>query len=353
MDHRHKINLLIENRLVRHTGFWLSYILIMTYIHSVGTMGGEFFSWFMNYLIELPLLLGLTYSVTYFIIPRFFLKNKFIIAALLILAVLYIFSFLNVVLDNLLIRPLFFSEKPVKDIPLPGTVTENAFGLLFPVVIFISFSFGIFDLKKSRRQNLEERNIAHRRLEDIRNKIHPLFLRDALDEVYIVSRNSPSLVPEMILKISDILQYFLYDCSSDKVSLRKEEQTLRNYLGFLKICHGSNFSYDILINGNIQNVVIAPYILLSLTRAVYRYSTFSENVNVKIFLTLELEDGKLNFIVSRKSIPEDYPGGYDFDWKEDIATARKRLETGYPWKHELDVLETGSSLKINLKIEFD
>ncbi len=340
----------LSRRYVRHILFWSAYILTMTYIHGLGMQEGSYFPWFMNYLFELPLIIGLTYTIAYFILPRMLKKNRYFINALLTLLPFLIFSALNLWLDNSVIRPIFF-QVDSQGMEMVG-ILKNAFGLAFPVVIFLSLSL-IRKHSGKFNQNYKVHNGLKSELALIRSRMHPVFLHDALNDIYKVSNENPDILPEMILKISDILHYFLFECGSEFVPVRKEEQAIRIYLGFEKLTFGEKFNYDIHIQGDIESSMISPYVILPLVRAVCRFHPDYDNNPGKVFIHLLINAGVLNFSASQKILGENLQTKFEFDWKEEINMSRRRLELMYPWRYNLDIIETERKLMVNLSVSLN
>ncbi len=348
-DTKNEIEKLLGRRYLRHIFFWTAYVLTLTYIHGLGVNEGRYFPWFMNYLLELPVILGLSYSIVYWIIPRFLLARKFLISFLLIIMLFVIFSILNIILDNLIILPLFFrSDAGEYEI---SAIFRNAFGLAFPVVVFLSLSLIKFNAGKKRRKNLSEQNALRSELNFMRSRIHPLFLRDALDDIYRMSNENFVDLPEMILKVSDLLHYFLYDCDRERVLLRKEEQAIRIFMGFAKLAYKDNFNYDIQIRGDLENTKISPYIIFPLVHSVCRFNTDFDQNPGKVFIQIDISEEVLSFSASQKLYPGNQPGNYEYKWNEEINMSRKRLDLIYTWKYKLDVIETERKLIINLTLD--
>lgn len=346
-DPVYQIEKLLSQRYLRHILFWSAYVLTMTYIHGLGVEGGRYFPWFMNYLFELPVIVGLTYSIVYGILPRILFKKQYVLNILLIIIFFLLFATLNLLLDKYIIRPFFFNTiQPDID---PAGILKNAFGLAFPVVIFLSISL-IRQNSAKHYKNNSEHNGLRAELDLIRSRMHPVFLHDALNDLYKMSNENSDKLPEMILKISDILHYFLFDCGTQYVPVRKEEQAIRIYLGFEKLTFGENFDHDIHIQGNIESSVISPYILLPLVRSVCRFNPDYDINPGKVFIHMVIEDGVLNFSASQKTMGEQLQRNYEFDWNEEINMSRRRLDLIYTWKYKLDVIETERKLMINLSV---
>ena len=111
------INRLLDIRTVRHIMFWVVYILTMTYIHGSGIDSGHYYAWLFNYLVELPVLMGLTYILTYLVIPKLLLPRKFFQFFIVSLMCLLFFSAMNVILDRRIIYPFSFRIFVTSNVP--------------------------------------------------------------------------------------------------------------------------------------------------------------------------------------------------------------------------------------------
>lgn len=346
----HQIERLLSRRYLRHILFWSAYILTMTYIHGLGVEEGRYFPWFMNYLFELPIIVGLTYSIVYMILPRLLRNKQYLLNIFFIIFIFLGFAFLNLLLDSFIIRPLFFSAG-IMEIGI-AEILRNAFGLAFPVVIFLSLSLIRF-YRGLNYKNFSDKNGLRTEMDLIRSRMHPVFLHDALDDIFKMSNENPDKLPEMILKISDILHYFLFECGSEYVPIRKEEQAIRIYMGFEKLTFGENFDHDIHIQGDIESSLISPYILFPLVRSVCRFNSDYDSNAGKVFIQMIINDGILNFSASQKIMSENLRPNYGFDWNEEINMSRRRLDLVYSWKYKLDVIETERKLMVNLSLNLN
>ena len=79
-------------------------------------------------------------------------------------------------------------------------------------------------------------------------QIHPHFLFNTLNNLYALTLKKSSKAPEVVLKLSDLLDYMLYECNVPKVTLEKELKMLENYIALEKIRYGD----DLKININVD-----------------------------------------------------------------------------------------------------
>lgn len=344
------INRFMDIRWLRHLLFWILYILTMSYIHATGFNKGEYLPWINNYLIELPVVTGLTYSITYLLIPVLLYHKRYILFLLFSLFAVFFFSFLNIILENTLIIPLLFPEKGgVLNYSLLN-VLMNGFGLLYPLGIFLTLTFIRYNYKKQGRLRLDEQEAVRAQLQLIRNQMHPVFLQDAMNELYIATNVRPSQLPAMVLKLSEILNYLLFECNSPRVGIKNEIRAMKGYLEFHQSVHPKSFSYDFSIKAEFAETTISPYILLPLIRSVCLFSNTNDEFKGKISVKIDNENNKLIMEIRGEKEGVSMPS-LDFSWQDELNRAKNRLDSVYFWKHKLDVRETEYKLKIDLNLD--
>src|SRR5690625_8009359 len=74
----------------------------------------------------------------------------------------------------------------------------------------------------------------------LKTQIHPHFLFNTLNSIYARALKKSDEAPDLILKLSEIMRYMLYDCNEDLVPLDQEIKYLQNYLELDKFRKGSN-----------------------------------------------------------------------------------------------------------------
>ncbi len=339
---------ILDIRIVRHILFWLSYVLVMSYIHAYGINSEGYLSWLMNYLIELPVIIGLSYMICYFLLPQLLSRKFYILFGISVILTLIVFSGINIILDIVLIAPYFLISR-VDDISFSFmAILANAFGLLLPVVVFISITFAKNMAEAEKREMLKKQDFVRKKLDDIRNQLHPVFIRDAMNDLLILSADKPEELPDTILKISNIFQYLIYDCNNDRVYLRQEEAAIRNYLSFENVIY-SPFDFQIKLRGEIENIRVAPYILFPLARAVSIFQKGDCGLKDLMRVSISVENSKL-FYDLEKEIHGEIKN-LDFNWKEEINLAQQKLEFSYPWKYKMDVVETERKLQVKVIVE--
>jgi len=342
------ISLFLKIRWLRHVAFWATYLLSMTYIHGSGVEHGHYLPWLLNYLAELPILIALTYTIAYLMIEDLLLSRKYLQFAAYSVMSMLTFSYLNVVLDVFVILPHFFGREPQPENLNFMAVLRNAFGLLFPVVIFvfISNARNLYEAKRSKAKLGIENTQA--RLELLRNQVHPIFLRNALQDLYILSRKPVNNLAEMVLKISEILNYMIFECDKPNVRVENELAIVQQYLDFVEITTEKSFKSHIHIMGNARNFLISPYILFPLVRSACEYHGTEGKQNLQMAVN---SDEKGLDLYLEKEISEKSGGYSDTAWRNEVQLAGRRLDLIYGFRHSLNIREVENSIRIELKIE--
>lgn len=153
----------------------------------------------------------------------------------------------------------------------------------------------------------------------------------------------------MIMGLSDLLRYVLYEGRKSLVPLDKELQMILEYINLEKIRYGNKLDLHYLVTDKTKDIYIAPLLLLPFVENCFKHGTSSMLQNPWINLTIEVKDttlvmklmnGKTN---TNEIVPKKQGIGID--------NVRKRLELLYKHKHELQIREEEEVFIVDLKIE--
>ncbi|WP_431109813.1 sensor histidine kinase [Winogradskyella poriferorum] len=185
-------------------------------------------------------------------------------------------------------------------------------------------------------------------LNALKNQLNPHFLFNTLNSLYALAIKKSDQTPEVIAKLSEILDYILYRCNSEFVALSDEVKLLSNYIALEKIRYGKrvNMSFE----SNVDNkVTIAPLLLLTFFENAFKHGVSQEIREASIKARLKTEESDIHFYIENTISTHEY----DEENREAIglSNVKKQLELIYPDKHILEVRKDGQMFKVNLKIE--
>jgi LytS/YehU family sensor histidine kinase len=186
-------------------------------------------------------------------------------------------------------------------------------------------------------------------LQLLKAQVHPHFLFNTLNNIYFFTLNASPQAPEMIRKLSSLLQYILNECNQPLVPVEKEIKMLQDYIDLEIIRYGEKLKITTEINGNFQNKMIAPLLLIPFVENSFKHGASKMIVDPTIKLRIACENNELIFFITNSqpsvSVPMSPNGGIG------IKNVKKRLQLLYPGTHELNIVAEKESFTIYLKIK--
>ena len=219
--------------------------------------------------------------------------------------------------------------------------------LYFAIYLFAS---SLFRLARGwfRAQELEtERTLSE--LKALKSQINPHFLFNTLNNISSLAIKKSDDTPEMILKLSDILDYTIYECNVNRVPITKEWELIENYADLQALRHHDQMT--IALNQNIDDAQtkVAPLILISLVENAFKYGLKGKRDGALIDISLNIEDGKLLFKTFNTKSAEN------IDRKKGIglSNTKRQLALLYPDRYNIVIDEQETSYEVSLSIDLD
>jgi sensor histidine kinase YesM len=333
-----------NRRLIYHSLIWLTFLAFLIFNSDANF---SFFEKLSNEIINIGLYAILVYFNLYYLIPNY-LKSK---STGLYLFLLLIFSFFLTPI-KLLIFYLKLSNQPIYQAAL-----INNFGLYFIINIIIGGSSTIAKIVKDYTKNqkekqlLEHRNM-HNELQFLKSQINPHFLFNTLNNIYSLTLKKSDLAPEMVLKLSDMMRYMLYECNARRVPLKKEIICLQNYIELESIRFENrgtiNLTLEVLEDKNLQ---IAPLLFIPFLENAIKHGVNQQIENARVSMSLKVQNGIVEFYIKNNKNPKtaNGPGGIG------LVNVKRRMNLIYPKAHEIEIQDLKEfyivSLKINLNYD--
>ncbi len=181
----------------------------------------------------------------------------------------------------------------------------------------------------------------------LKSQLNPHFLFNTLNNLYGLSVKKDDSAPEVILNLSDIMSYTLYESNSEKVPLEKEIDFIKNYFELEKMRYPKDKDIQLEISGEgqISGLFIAPLLTFTFIENAFKYGLKSQNPFIK--QEVIINDNQFLFIVENdkeKLSEKNKFGGIG------IENIKKRLQLLYPNQHQLEIKNLENSFRIELKI---
>lgn len=206
---------------------------------------------------------------------------------------------------------------------------------------------------QTEKNELLTRNIETE-LQSLKNQINPHFLFNTLNNLYALTLKKSDQAPEVVLKLSDMMRYMLYECNEKEVLMEKEFHYIRNYIELEKLRYSANTDIQLTIDENLLNHRIAPLLLIPFVENSFKHGTQSSLEKAFIHISAELERDTLQFIVTN-SKPVSIPGQIHSKKQGGVGLTNvyKRLHLIYPKRHTLQIDDMPDSYSIHLTIQLN
>lgn len=330
-------------RVWRHMAFWSLQIFLIAFAWSATY---PFLPSLIVGLFWLPVYMVYCYPFIYWVLPKLLLKGRYvqfgIVALLWILAGWFVNYYFRL-----------YVMFPVRDTLGMAGIGRNpgAQGNLFTLVAVWGFAttIALFKhwLKKQQEWLQAEKEKVTAELQLLKAQVHPHFLFNTLNNIYSSSLTSSPGTPALILKLSSLLSYMLYDCKAEQVSLEKELEVMKDYVDLETERYGNNIEISWHVEGDIENKYIAPLLLLPFLENAFKHGTSEQLEKPWLSFDLVIKQNTMKCkVVNSKNefVPLSKQG-------IGVENVKKRLSFLYPDKHELKIFDEGDFFVVSLLLE--
>ncbi len=353
-----------SDRIKRHLlfwGFWGFYFgmvreLNPMFYKQTGHFPNLFKSMAEAFLMLLPQAV-LVYPLLYFILPRYVFTGKYIRASICVIVLLFLTISINAVLlinipwhKVIWLSPYVKLFEGISDLQkfsmaylaaLQGSLTGAALAASFKM-------FKYYYLKNIRNQQLMKENIAAQ-LQLLKAQVHPHFLFNTLNNIFSQTQTESPKGSKMIMGLSDMLRYILYEGQKPLVSLKQELLMITEYINLEKIRYGNKLDVHVLIPDKSDNLYIAPLLLLPFVENCFKHGASNMLENPWINLTIELKNITLVMkIMNGKALSKQ---NVDDQSGIGISNVRQRLDFLYKEKYDLQIREDEEVFVVDLRLD--
>jgi hypothetical protein len=338
----HKLSVLFKNHIYEFLFQILLLALVFVFYATERHNGETFFRldepkfwFFINYTFA-------AYIINYYLLSKYLYRKKyaaFAIGVCLILA-------LVIYMEEGVIEQIYFPT--TRGARFPG-VFFNLMSALPTITILAGFKFAWDALTKQREVEHLKIAMKESELQFLKTQINPHFLFNNLNNLYAYALEQSPKTPEIILELSGLLRYMLYECSETFVRLDREVEQLQNFVNLSQLQLESRGEVQMQIDVVSNAYKIAPLILSVFIENSFKHSMSSQNDNIKIDIKLNVdENGSLLFQCNNsytvQSNTDDLSNGIG------LENVKKRLSILYPDNHKLHINATDNEYQVSLRL---
>lgn len=296
--------------------------------------------------VRVVLLIGIAYLNLHFFLPRYLLAGRYLRYFSLVLLSILGYLLVQAIYDYILYG---FIIAPTGNRNWVETLSYNFFSTLWYLGLMVPLKLSIdwYQQQRVLQQIAVEKLQAE--VNFLRAQVSPHFLFNSLNNLYALTLKKSDQAPEMVLKLSEMMEYMLYESDEAQVPLEREINYLQNYIELEKIRCGDHADVALKINGQPNGQAIAPLLLLPLIENAFKHGVGKQAENAWLHSTLTLNPTAVEITVenNKPAIPSTgQKGGIG------LSNLRKRLELLYPGRYTLRTEEGSYTYKAALYVSF-
>ena len=333
-----------------HLLLWVGVWLFYSYFFSYGSNNEDFVFWFSTSL--LPVTAAITYFISYQLIPKYLITKRYFQFSLYLFYTIVCSVYLILIIT--FVNLIFLSDFSIRNMPL---LTRNVVFVLILVYLVVSVVCFVQLLRhnhKTANRNKELENkllegkllLKQKELYFLKQQIHPHFLFNTLNTLYGFALKGSEETPDLILKLSNLLDYILNQIEKPVVLLTEEIKHIEAYIGLESVRFRDtlriHFTKDIQ-----KEIQIPPMLFIAFVENAFKHSTPIDGF-LDIDIHLKTTETQLLFTIqntiNKNNTPSESHG-------IGLENTKKRLESLYPDQYTLTHTENEHHYKVQLEIQ--
>lgn len=227
--------------------------------------------------------------------------------------------------------------------------------LMMKIIIYMSAIMGSTVIESIYIQ-LQQRQLANQirneqletEMKYLKNQINPHFLFNVLNNIYVLSRLKSDQTPEIVMKLSEMLRYMLYNVNQEYVPLKDEIQYIRNFIDLYNLKDDQPEQIKVAVATTAQKVQIAPMLLIPFVENAFKHGRLQDSDANWIDISIQSDQEWLLFTIANnipeRTLTQSKTGGIG------LRNVCRRLELQYPNSHQLDISNDQNVFEVHLKL---
>jgi len=274
-------------------------------------------------LVEFPLHIIIVYFNIYYLIPKFILNKKYVHFFTYFIVSLALLYTIRTGLNYLLVTENIWPEaEGVQKAFTFNHIVAVVLGEIYVITLASAIKLTVDWIAEKRRNDQLQKQQLQTELNFLKSQIQPHFFFNTLNNLYALAIEKSNNTPEVILKLSEIMQYVLYEVKEPKISLLKEINYIHSYIDLEKLRYGDSIESQLTIKGNVDGVNVPPLLFLPFIENCFKHGAKNNNTIV-IKISFDKKDKELVFTVEN-----NFNSSNDIESKHGIGieNVKRRLQ---------------------------
>jgi len=352
MENQSLLDRVLRNRWLTHFLFWSGLFLLFTVLASLNT--GEIRPHLVTGLALLPSQMAAAYILNYYQIPRLLYKKQYLIFGVSLVVLIYIFSALGRMSVVYIAEPFIrvdFEQETIGEILSDTAYLFSVYFTTTYVYAFVMVLIKTVKIRFDERHKIEilQKEKVTNELQFLKGQIQPHFLFNTLNNLYALTLSKSDLAPQVVLKLSELLDFILYQSNQSTIPISKEIELIQGFIDLETLRYGDKIAINFNSETENNSTPISPLLLLPLVENAFKHGVSGSAKNAKIEINLKVDANELRFEICNTKPGLDESKSLK---RSGIGTTnlKRQLVLNYPDKHSLEIEETSEDYLVKLFI---
>lgn len=331
-----------------HVIFWCAVLLFFTYFFGIGS--NNFDDTLVYSLFLMPITISLTYVCIYALIPNYLITKRYYHFILYSIYTLIISTYL--VMISIFFSLIYLSNFEYSNM---NPITRNILFVMTSIylVTFIVSAFKLMKLNNvasKKTKTLETKiletqlKLKEQELKYLKMQIHPHFLFNTLNTMYGFALKKADETPEMILKLSNLLDYLLYQVDKPFVNLQDEIHHIEDYMSLEQLRFNDTLNVKFTKKISSDTIEVAPMLFIPFVENSFKHGKIiNGSLNISIAIVANSNHIQFEIINSYEEDSNSIKG-------IGLENIKKRLQLIHPNQHQLNITTNNTDYKVSLTI---
>lgn len=342
---KQRLNWLFRNRVLQHVLFWVAHLVF--YATLYGSFEENYGQTFLEEFMYMPVKIVFTYFVMYFLLPNYLFAGRYTSFLLLFLASSFIAGIIQRYIAFNFDYPIYYPQALADGFFYIPKIMKMVVAI-YPVLFFaVAIKLLKYWYANQHAQQVLTQEKLQAELKFLKTQIHPHFLFNTLNNLYALTLKKSDLAPEMVLKLSELINYMLYECTGDSVLLSKEIKFIRNYADIERMRYGDKLDIDIRVSGDVNERKIAPLILLPFVENCFKHGASEDLEQSWVKVSVDIHPDRIVAKVENNKVAGN---GSQKSEGIGIHNVKRRLDLLYPGRYDLKIINGEETFLVILSI---
>lgn len=287
-------------------------------------------------------IMSIIYLLVFVFVPFLLFRSRLFLFSVSFALCIFLVYLLVWLYDDIFLKPL--NEPGTQHIDFSlihfiqvGAVCSVLLGAVVGIKIFQKWIMDLKQMNELREVNLKTE------LEQLKSQVNPHFLFNTLNNLFVLMKTDTEKASQVLLGLSDLLRYQLYDSTKETISLSKDIAFIENLLSLEKI-RKNDFVYNIKVSGNIDGQIMPPFLFIPFVENAIKHGASTVGQSY-LNLDFGIADNKLYFISenSKPLVKQSMVGGLG------LSNIQRRLNLLYQHKkYTLDIIDKQDKYIVHL-----